>query len=74
LNHSDAVVHVNQYELRTDRESFVAVISALAERTGTQGHPGVNDEAWVANAGLSFTHSPISVASFQRPGIGVATW
>lgn len=42
----DAIINVNEYDLTGDASSFVTAITALAERTKREGHPGVTAYRW----------------------------
>lgn len=45
----DAIINVNEYDLTGDASSFVTAITALAERTKREGHPGVTAYRWYLN-------------------------
>ena len=45
-----AVINVNQYTLAGSSDDFAATISALAERTLSVGHKGVETYRWYVNA------------------------
>lgn len=38
---ANQIININEYELLTSEEEFVAAISAVAARTKRDGHPGV---------------------------------
>lgn len=46
MNSTTAVATENQYELRGTSSEFTRAIAALAERTGVEGHQGVERSWW----------------------------
>lgn len=49
MHPSDGIINVNEYELIAGVEPFVSAISALADRTQREGHPGVFVYRWFVN-------------------------